>query len=178
MDEVTRTARMIVEVPGAVLAADRSGHSPDAAPTISIGMDCRAELPGEPLLDAVLIPRHAVHEDRWVYVFESATDGDHQGLGRLARREVSMLRMIGDEVLIDYRGHDNPRGNWLESDELLVVSRVADPVPGMQVALNSALDSAPNEWARPSSIVPAEFASLGNEQARMAMSDSASSIQR
>ncbi len=170
MDEVTRTARMIVEVRGTEVTADRKGHGPDAAPTISIGMHCRVELPGNPLVDAVLIPRHAVHEDRWVYVFEPATDGAQQGFGRLARREVSMLRMIGDEVLVDYRGHDNPYGNPLKPGEQLVVSQVADPVAGMQVVLQRMSDSIPSDWDDPKSSMRAEFASPGKERGRLAMS--------
>jgi hypothetical protein len=176
IDEITRTARMIVEIRGADMAAGRRVWSHGAAPTISIGMHCRAELPAEPLADAVLIPWHAIHEDRWVYVFESAKGGANQGLGRLGRREVSILRMIGDEVLVDYRGHDGPQGSQLESGEQLVVSRLADPVVGMHVALQKTSDTAPNGWDRPSPSTPAEFATTGRKIARLAMSDSAGQV--
>jgi hypothetical protein len=176
MDELTRTARMIVEVRGADMTASRSDWSPDGAPAISIGMHCRAELPAEPLEDAVLIPWHAIHEDRWVYVYEPASDGADQGLGRLGRREVNMLRMVGDEVLVDYRGRDDSHRSQLKSGDQLVVSRLADPVVGMQVALQETSDSAPNEWDKLSPFDPADFATMAPEVARVAMSDSAGKV--
>ncbi len=176
MDEVTRTARMIVEVRGADMAGGRNAWSRGAAPTISIGMHCRAELPAEPLAEAVLIPWHAIHEDRWVYVFESAAEGSNQGLGHLGRREVSILRTIGDEVLVDYRDHNNPHRSQLKPGERLVVSRLADPVVGMQVALQKTLDSAPNGWDKPGHAAPAEFATTGQDVARLALSNSAGQV--
>ena len=176
MDEVTRTARMIVEVRGADMAGGRNAWSHAAAPTISIGMHCRAELPAEPLAEAVLIPWHAVHEDRWVYVFEPAAQGFSQDLGRLGRREVSILRMIGDDVLVDYRGRDNPHRSQLKFGEQLVVSRLADPVVGMQIALQKTLDHTPNEWDTLNAAVPAEFATTSQDVARLAMSNSAGQV--
>lgn len=172
MDEATRTARMIVEVSGSELAAGRSGQWRDTGQTISIGMHCRSELPGKPLIEAVLIPRQTVHDDRWVYVFEPATDGADSRLGRLARRDVSMLRMIGEEVLVDYRGHDNPHRNRLKTGDQLVVSRLADSVTGMRVSLRSTIDRAPIDWNEPSSIESSEFAALGEGGARLVMSES------
>jgi multidrug efflux pump subunit AcrA (membrane-fusion protein) len=176
MDELTRTARMIVEIRGADMAGGRSTRSHYAAPVISIGMHCRAELPAEPLLDAVLIPWHAVHEDRWVYVFEPVAERANQGLGRLGRREVSILRLTGDEVLVDYRGREGPHRSQLKPGEQLVVSRLDDPVIGMQVALQETLDSAPTELDRPSPAAPTDFATMGSDVARLAMSDSAGQI--
>jgi hypothetical protein len=139
-------------------------------------MHCRAELPAEPLEDAVLIPWHAIHEDRWVYVYEPASDGVDQGLGRLGRREVNMLRMVGDEVLVDYRGRDDPHGRQLKSGDQLVVSRLADPVVGMQVALQEPLDSDPNDWDKLSPLDPVDFATTPSEAERLAMSDSAGQV--
>ncbi len=176
IDEVTRTARLIVEIRGADMTAGRGARSLDTAPTISIGMHCRAELPAEPLAEAVLIPWQAIHEDRWVYVFEPASDEANQGLGRLGRREVNILRMIGDEVLVDYRGHDDSHISQLKSGEQLVVSRLAYPVVGMQVALQKTVQSAPNGWDEPSPTEPAEFATMRQETARLAMSHSTGQV--
>jgi len=176
MDEATRTARMIVEVRGTDMAADRSGWWINGAPAISIGMHCRVELPAQPLSGAVLIPWHAIHEDRWVYVFEPATTGADQGLGRLGRREVSILRMIGDEVLVDYRGRDDSHSCQLKPGEQLVVSHPLDPVVGMQVSLQSMSESAPNGWDKPSPAVPGDSATEGSAMARLAMSDSAAQV--
>ncbi|UCE58416.1 MAG: hypothetical protein JSU63_13350 [Phycisphaerales bacterium] len=173
MDEMTRTARMIVEIRGADMAADRSGRTLDGTPAISIGMHCRAELPARPLDEAVLIPWHAIHEDRWVYVFEPATAGAQKSLGRLGRREVNVLRMVGDEVLVDYHGYTGPHRSQLKSGEQLVVSRLADPVVGMQVALRRTGESAPGGWDMENAAVPAELAKMGTEAVRLAMKNSA-----
>lgn len=175
MDEATRTARIIIEIRGADMAAGRGAWAYNAAPMISIGMFCRAELPAQPLPEAILIPWHAIHEDRWVYVFEPVADGTNQGLGRLGRREVSILRMIGDEVLVDFRGRDERHRCQLKAGEQLVVSRLADPVPGMQVALQSTLESAPIEGDRTSPAASAEFAAMRPTVAHLAMSGTTAS---
>jgi hypothetical protein len=152
------------------MVADPSAWWTDAAPTISIGMHCRVELPAEPLLEAVLIPWHAIHEDRWVYVFEPAATGANQSRGRLGHREVSVLRMIGDEVLVDFRGYDDRHTCQLKSGELLIVSRLADPVFGMQVALHATPQSAQIERDGRSPVARSEFAPMGPEAARPARS--------
>ena len=108
MDEATRTARMIVEIRGADLGAGRRAWEHYAAPAISIGMHCRAELPAEPLAEAILIPWHAVHEDRWVYVFEPVAGGANQDLGRLGRREVDRAAALGSRSRARRRGQ-HPR---------------------------------------------------------------------
>jgi hypothetical protein len=173
MDEVTRTARMIVEIGGSDIAVGPFLWSHDAVPAISIGMHCRAELPAEPLAEAVLVPWHAIHEDRWVYVFEPAADGAEPGLGHLGRRDVCILRTVGDQALVDYDGHDDPHQNSLRPGEQLVVSRLADPVDGMQVTLQRSLNPAPGEWvdARPSAL--RARAAMHEDKARLAMSDTA-----
>ena len=173
MDEATRTARMVVEIRGTDMAVARSAWPNDGAPAISIGMYCRAELPAEPLADAVLIPWHAIHEDRWVYVFEPADDGANQGIGRLGRRNVTILRTIGDEVLVDYFGHENPHGSQLKPSEQLIVSRLTEPVVGMRVALHKGSDSSPNERDNVSPAPRPEVTETGTAVGRPAMSSQA-----
>lgn len=140
MDESTRTASMIVEVRSADMTATMTQGTGDSAPMFSIGMHCRAALPAQPLFDALLVPRHAVYENRWVYVFEpdegSAQSSSGEPLtGRLGRREVPVLRSLGDDVLVDYRGREGTEVCELQAGERLVVSPLVRPIVGMQIDL-------------------------------------------
>ncbi len=135
VDEVTRTARMIVEVRGVDMAATVSLGSGESRPALSIGMHCRAELPAEPLTDALLVPRHAIYDDRWVYVFEADPGAGAGGVGRLGRREVAMLRTLTDEILVDYEGRDSATVCELREGDFVVVSPLIKPVVGMRVSL-------------------------------------------
>ena len=79
------------------------------------------------------MPRHALYESRWVYVFEP--DAGDPTAGRLGRRQVSMLRTVGDAVLVDYRGRRGADVCELKPDEQLIVSRLIKPVLGMRIKL-------------------------------------------
>jgi len=92
VDEATRTAQLVVEIRDVDMVASVSDGDVAARPTLSMGMHCRAELPAEPLADAVVVPRHAVYDNRWVYVFEPDPNVPDGASGRLAQREVPMLR--------------------------------------------------------------------------------------
>ena len=74
IDEQTRTARMVVEVRREDMVATVDRGNLQLSPALALGMYCRTELPAQPLLDAVLVPRHTIHDNQWVYVFEP--DGD------------------------------------------------------------------------------------------------------
>ena len=126
---------MVVEVRDVDMIASVDLSSTDSNPTLSIGMHCRAELPAEPLDDALLVPRHAIYDDRWVYVFEPDTGVVGSGVGRLGRREVSTLRTLSDEVLVDYKGGNTANVCELRQGDLLVVSPLVKPVVGMRVSL-------------------------------------------
>ncbi len=135
VDEATRTARMVVEVRQVDMAATVGPGGGESRPMLSIGMYCKTELPAKPLEDALLVPRHAIYENRWVYVFEpdpAATDG---AVGRLARREVPILRTVQDSVLVDYRGRDERQPCELAAGERVVVSPLSKPVVGMKIRL-------------------------------------------
>ena len=135
VDEVTRTARLVVEVREADMVATLSSGSGPARPSLSIGMHCRAELPAEPLVDALVIPRHAVYDQRWVYVFEAAPDSPDGHIGRLGRRRVPMLRAMGEFVLVDYADRLGTELCELRANERVIVSPLAKPVVGMTVEL-------------------------------------------
>jgi hypothetical protein len=135
VDEVTRTARMVVEVRLEDMTASVAVGGAGLKPELSIGMYCRTELPVEPLVDALLVPRHAIYESRWVYVFEPSKEAPNGRLGRLGRRAVPMLRSVGDSVLVDYPGREGTEVCELRPGERVVVSRLLTPVVGMQVSL-------------------------------------------
>jgi multidrug efflux pump subunit AcrA (membrane-fusion protein) len=91
VDEATRTARMVVEVRRAdIVAAYKEGDA--LSTSLSIGMFCTAELPSAVLSDAIRIPRHAIYEDQWVYVFVPDAGAPAAKEGTLERRRVPMLR--------------------------------------------------------------------------------------
>ncbi|MGD2111485.1 MAG: hypothetical protein PVI86_19080 [Phycisphaerae bacterium] len=135
VDEATRTARLIVEVRDVDMVAKVGAGSEDSVPTLSIGMHCRVQLPVEPIENALLIPRHAIHENRWVYVFEPADDAEGERSGRLGRRTVPLLRSMGDSVLVDYAGRDGTEVCELKPGELVVVSPLNRHTTGMLVRL-------------------------------------------
>lgn len=135
VDELSRTARMVVEIRDVDMTATVRSGSFDSVPTLSVGMYCRAELPANPLIDALLVPRHAIHDDRWVYVFEPDANAKNGESGRLGRREISMLRAMGDRVLVDYRDRDGTEICELRAGEQVVVSPLTRPVVGMKIAV-------------------------------------------
>lgn len=133
VDEATRTAQLVVEIRDVDMVASVSDGDVAARPTLSMGMHCRAELPAEPLADAVVVPRHAVYDNRWVYVFEPDPNVPDGASGRLAQREVPMLRSVGDSVLVDYRGRTETQPCELKPGEWIVVSPLTKPIVGMEL---------------------------------------------
>ena len=143
-DEATRTDRIVVEVPN--LSLDSADDTGPLRRSLSIGMFCEAELPAEPLHEALVVPRHAIYEDQWVYVFEPV-DGDPDASdGTLAMRRVPMLRIVGDRVLVYFASEELAAGVALDdtgsmdarlascelrSGEEIIVSPLANPVLGM-----------------------------------------------
>lgn len=135
VDELSRTARMVVEIRDIDMTAKVSSGSLNSIPMLSVGMYCRAELPADPLSGALLVPRHAIYEDRWVYVFEPDGQTPDAYDGRLGRREISMLRTIGDRVLVDYRDREDTEVCELRAGDQVVVSQLPKPVVGMKIAM-------------------------------------------
>ncbi len=158
MDVMTRTAQMVVEVRDVDMQAVVERGDADARPELSIGMYVATELPAEPLIDALLVPRHAIHDNRYVYVFEpdasasptaDASRGaaaSAAGTGYLRRREIPMLRSVGDEVLVDYRGRDGTAVCELRAGEQVVVSPLLKPIEGMRIRLRGEERSAAADW--------------------------------
>jgi hypothetical protein len=133
---------MIVEVPNVEMGARHHTDGYHAAPNISIGMYCRVELPAEPLVDALLIPRQAIQDDRSVYVFEPESDADPKGAGRLERREVTLLRTVGDSALVGFSGLAPGETCELEPGDILVTSSLIEPIAGMRVMVQKGRNTA------------------------------------
>ncbi len=135
VDEATRTARMVVEVRREDIVAE-SGTGDSLATSLSIGMFCTAELPSAMLTHAITVPRHAIYENQWVYVF--VPDAKSTLEGTLERRQVPMLRSLGDEVLVDYAGRESSEVCELAPGERVIVSVLNKPVVGMRMRLREA----------------------------------------
>jgi len=136
VDEATRTARMIVEVRDVDMTA-RIGDGEGESVTLSIGMFCKAELPAARLEDAMLVPRHAIYDNRWVYVFDPDPDAPDASSGRLARREVAMLRTVEDDVLVDYRDRQGDEPCELRAGDRVITSPLLKPVVGMRIRVRN-----------------------------------------
>ncbi|MDO8630835.1 MAG: hypothetical protein Q7R41_10110, partial [Phycisphaerales bacterium] len=136
VDEATRTARMVVEVRQMDMVARTSGAG-ESGPALSIGMFCKTELPAAPLQDSLAVPRHAIYDNKWVYVFVADGDASDDRTGRLERRRVPMLRSIRDEVLVNYRGRDETEPCELAPGDRVVVSPLTKPVVGMKIRLRN-----------------------------------------
>lgn len=135
VDETTRLARMVVEVRGVDITAQVEIGTANGRPSLSIGMFCRAELPALELHHALIVPRHTLMDDKWVYVFEPDTDSPDCTTGRLGRREVPVLRSMGDDVLVDYEGRVGTELCELREGEQVIVSPLLKPVVGMSIRL-------------------------------------------
>ena len=136
---------MIVEIRDVALkVAGDKGHS---HPPLSTGMFCRAELPTEPLDDALVVPWHAIHDRQTVYVFEP--EADKSEYGRLVVKRVPTLRRVGEQVLVAYRGGvDSSQADGvdsvceLEPGDQVVVSPLPRAVEGMRLAVGEVMTAA------------------------------------
>jgi hypothetical protein len=145
VDEATRTARVVVEIRDVMKGLTLAGG--DSRPPLSVGMFCRVEIPGEPLPNALTVPRSAIHDDgsgndaRYVYVFEPI--GPDSREGRLAMRQVPMLRTVGDRVLVNFERSPSLAAEWagtgpeefceLQSGDEVVISPLPRAVDGMRL---------------------------------------------
>lgn len=160
VDEATRTARMVVEVRKADIVAKATGSN-DSNPALSIGMFCTAELPSAPLENAIVVPRHAIYENQWVYVFVPGAKTGNAHEGTLERRRVPMLRSMGDDVLVDYSGRLGSEDCELAAGEQVVVSKLIKPVVGMRLRVREQEGVAQADSQIPgASLIPALLASV------------------
>lgn len=137
VDEATRTAKMVVEVRDSDMTAQVVHGGQELSLDLAIGMFCRAELPGRPLMDAMLVPRHAIYDDRFVYAVQR-DPGSKTG-GHLVEREISMLRAIGNQVLISYHQRGEAEVCQVQPGDFVVTTPLAKPVNGMSVRVREAV---------------------------------------
>ncbi len=108
VDEQTRVFPVVLEVT-APLDAKRHGTA------LPFGVFVRAEIPGEPVADAVLFPASALHQGDSVFVFVE---------GRLHRRQVTVVRNSSDGVIVT---------EGLRDGDVIVTSRLELMFDGMPV---------------------------------------------
>ncbi len=141
LDEVTRTAHVVVELRG--VTRKPASVAGIGQPPLSVGMFCRAKLPTQPLADALVIPRHALQEGAFVYVFEAEAGSREQG--RLALRRVPVLRNVDDQVLVSFAGMSESGGTTRDGETVcelspgdeLIVSPLPKAIPGMLLSRRS-----------------------------------------
>jgi hypothetical protein len=145
---------MVVEVRQMDMVAKTSGAG-ESGPALSIGMFCKTELPAAPLQDSLVVPRHAIYDNEWVYVFVADGDAADGRYGRLERRRVPMLRSVRDEMLVDYHGREQTDPCELAPGDRVVVSPLSQPVVGMKLRLRGdELTAAPVTINTPGSMNP------------------------
>ena len=85
-------------VPGASLcrAIDNARSNPQRPP-LAVGLFVKAELSGRTFKTIAVLPRKAVRENGRVLVAEKAKEGGH----RLISRKAEVIRLKGDEAIID-----------------------------------------------------------------------------
>jgi hypothetical protein len=134
---------MVVEIGAQDRWSEEPPSSSNPQANLSAGMFCRVELPAELRRDALLIPRHAVYDDRWVYLFEGKSQDESHSTGTLVRREVKILRNLKDDVLVENTRRPDSAADLLQTGDRIVVSPLVRPIPGMAVRLGTA-DASPN----------------------------------
>jgi RND family efflux transporter MFP subunit len=109
LDSKTRMINVIAEV-------DSPYAAKDSKPPLTIGLFVEAEILGQIIQNAVVIPRSAIQEDNLVYVVDKEN--------RLKFQEVSILRMLNDEAVIT---------NGLNKGDIVSISSLRNAEPGMKV---------------------------------------------
>ncbi len=108
-DHMTRTVTVAVRVD-----EDTRLTGDDSLPLVE-GMFCQLEIPGRTMRNVYRLPRWAVSFDGFVFIAE----GEH-----LRRRYVEVVRTQGEETFIEA---------GLEPGELVVLTRLVNPVPGILI---------------------------------------------
>ncbi|CAG0966325.1 Multidrug resistance protein MdtA [Myxococcaceae bacterium] len=112
IDPLTRTVQAVVRVDDPFRLADGAASGPPLAP----GLFVTAEVAGRQVPSATLLPRVALRDDRSVFVVDAE--------GKLRRREVELLRLDRDSVVV---------GEGLRAGERVMVSSLAAATEAMAV---------------------------------------------
>lgn len=117
-DQSTRTVTVAVRV-----TEDTRQAIEDGLPLVE-GMFCQVEIPGRPMHNVYRLPRWAVSFDGFVFI----ADGD-----RLRRRYVEVARTQGEETFLSA---------GLDPGELVILTRLVNPVPGLLIEYDLPEDTA------------------------------------
>lgn len=153
LDEVTRTARVVIEITDATDEVTLDGG--EIRPALSLGMFCRVEIPATPLENAIVVPRSAVQDaedgsaTKFVWVFQPS-DPSSPGEGVLTRRVVPALRTVDNRVLVSYAQADSGIAAAttdlpaceLQPGEQIVLSQLPWATEGMRLRRQGANDPA------------------------------------
>lgn len=90
--------------------------APERGVPLAVGLFVDAEIEGRTLHDVVRIPREALREGNAVYAVDAG--------GRLRRREIDVIRAVGDDVVAD---------GPLEAGELVLLSDLVGATDGLLV---------------------------------------------
>lgn len=134
LEPATREATVLIEVEDPF---DRERQNPSRSIPLLVDMYVHAHIEGESLGDVVVVPRAAVHEGDVVWIMNEKNE--------LEIREVEVVRERITESLI---------GSGIREGEMIVLSNIATPLPGMKLqpfsedARETGVISAPAEITR------------------------------
>ena len=112
--ELDPKSRMVTVVARVRDPYARSGERPP----LSVGLFVAAEILGDSIADAVALPRSALREGDQVFVIDAE--------GRLRSRDVDVLRIVGNEVVLR---------SGLDAGERVCISALQSAIEGMRVRI-------------------------------------------
>jgi len=112
--ELDPKSRMVTVVARVRDPYARSGERPP----LSVGLFVAAEILGDRIADAVALPRSALREGDQVFVIDAE--------GRLRSRDVDVLRIVGNEVVLR---------SGLDAGERVCISALQSAIEGMRVRI-------------------------------------------
>lgn len=119
-ESATRTITLVIE-----LVDNRPGLPADGRPQLAEGMFCQVTVTGVTAREVISVPRSLIRQDGTVPVLRD---------GRLELPSVHVLRFEGDAAFID-------RG--IEPGSRIVLTPIANPVPGMALTVVNGSESSP-----------------------------------
>ncbi len=103
IDPQSRMVHAVAQVP------DPYARSNPQRPPLAVGLFVKAEISGRTFRNIAVIPRKAVRENGQVLVAEKADQGEH----RLISRKAAVIRLKGDEAIIDLGASEVAAGDLI-----------------------------------------------------------------
>ena len=103
IDQQSRMVHAVAQVP------DPYARSNAQRPPLAVGLFVKAEIRGKTFKNIAVLPRKAVRENGRVLVTEKAGEGEH----RLISRKAAVVRLKGDEAIIDLRASEVAAGDLI-----------------------------------------------------------------